>query len=400
MASIKDQIKIIKDVVSSNDKENIIKKIANIHPIILMYYQMMDNTFEYYNDKLPDEYFNFDINDAIKMFIQIGDANFVNYIIKEFNFHKHCFVYKDKREKGTKIIETMIEYYIYTDDINNLNIIHDNINFGGLESFNTTYYIINNSIIYNKPKILELFLMDPNNNNEDNAEPNEFNNIICSHIMYRGDLVDIVNVFHKYSKKYPDFINFDFNIVFNAALVYGREKCMQYVLNNGTINYHYEKEGEGFTTVNEIYPFTDSIMYAIIGKNINCVRTIFDMFMSKINNDNWIEYFKFASVYGTLEIIKYMLTIKPHLVEQIDDFYNNILKFALCEANIDIVKFAIINGANYSKDMHEFVKDYNNGRGPEEAVDEDYIDFYMKKYALSDNFNEKYIECIRLINNF
>ena len=61
MASIEVQVNIIKDVLNTHDKELIINTIKNIHPIILMYYQMIDNTFEYYTDKLPEEYFNFKI---------------------------------------------------------------------------------------------------------------------------------------------------------------------------------------------------------------------------------------------------------------------------------------------------------------------------------------------------
>ncbi len=396
MASFQDQINIIKDVLMTHNKDTIVKTISSIHPVILMYYQMMDNTFEYYNDKLSEEYFKLDIDDTIKMLIDIGDVNFVNYIIKELNYNKCCFENQELYNKGIKIIESMIEHYFETEDIYNLNIIHENTNWA-----NTMSYVIHYSIIKNKPALLEMFLMNPKNNNIKDAEPDDFKSVQCSHIMYTGDLVEIVRVFHEYSKKYPDFIDFDFNLVFNAALVNGRYKCMQYALENGTINYHYEKEDNKLLTVNGIYPFTDSIMYAIIGKNIKCIQTVIDMFSNKINCINkWEEYFKFASVYGTIDIIKYMLTLKPYSPEQIEGFYNKILKFALCQANINIVKFAISNGASFNEEMNTFVKDYNHGRGPEEAIDDDYIDFYMVKYTLPDDFKKKYIECIKFINNY
>jgi hypothetical protein len=401
MESIQDKINIIKDILKTNDNDMIIDTIKNINPIILMYYQMMDNTFKHYNDKLPERHFNFDIKDAVEILINIGDANFVIYIIKEFKLYGDINL--QKYTKGSKIIENIVEYCVETNDINYLNILDDSIKSEDLESFNINYYVINKSIFNNNHQILENYLMDPKHNEEDDKDPDEFEAYICAQIMYCGDYVDIVRVFHEYSKKFPDFINFDFNLVFNAALVNGREKCMQYALNNSSIDYHYkieEKSPWGITMiVNEIYPFTDTIMYAIMGKNINCVQNVFNIFMDKIDNKNWEEYFKFASVYGTLEIIQYMITLKPYLVEQIEGFYNNILKFALCEANIDIIKYAMLNGAKFSNDMHDFVKDYNKDRGPEEAIDEDYIDFYMNKYTLPENFNEKYIECIKLIHN-
>jgi hypothetical protein len=403
MTTIKDQLNIIKDVFKKKDNDIIIKTITGIHPIILMYYQMIDSKLDYYIDKLPKEYFNFDIDDAIDIFIKIGDASFVTYIIKKCNLYVIDFLQTDRRTKGSKIIEEMIDYYIEMDDINNLNIIHENNKYFGSYGFNTTKIIIDNCIVQNKPKILELFIMDHKNNDIDDAEPENFKGYICSHIMFRGDLVDIVKIFHEYSKTFPDFINFDFNLVFNAALVNGRERCMLYALDNSLVDYYYEEEGEGFTTVNGIYPFTDTIMYAIIGKNINCVRRVFNMFMNKSNNiikeNYWEQYFKFAAVYGTVEIIKYMITIKPYLIEQIEDFYNNILKFALCDANIDIVKFAVNNGATFSNSIHYFVKDYNNGRSPEELpIDEDYIDFYMKKYKSPEDFDIKYMECMEYIH--
>ncbi len=394
MAQIQEQFNIIKDVVKTNNKDSIIKIINGIHPLILMYYQMMNNSFECYTNKLPKEYFDFDIDEAIKMFIKIDDISFVNYIIKKFCYNKLNI---DDYNKGIKIIEKLIEYYVFNDNINNINLLN-NINFESINYFNINYFVINECIIYNKPNILKMFLMEPDNNHEDNIEPDEFKSYICSHIMHRGDLVEIVKVFHEYSIKYPEYINFDYNLVFNCALVNGREKCMEYALKLGHIDYYYyEEEKCDYSTINSIYPFTDSIMYAIIGKNINCIKKVFEIFNNRIDNIKIKEYFNFASVYGNLDIIMYMLNYKSHMVQIDNQFYNNILKFALCEGNIDIVKFAKNNGAIYSTDMGNFIEDYNDGRGPEEAFDNDFIDFYMKKYALPEDYKQKYIECMKYL---
>jgi hypothetical protein len=403
MASIQDQINIIKNIIKTKDKGLIINTIKEINPVVLMYYQMIDNTFEYYTDKLYDGCFNFDIDDAIQQFIEFDDVDFIIYIIKEFNFHLNTFQNKENRLKGVKIIEEIIYYYIENNHVNNLSIIFEKCKcFEGSNSFHILDTIYDYCYRNNNFKILEMYLMDPSNNCEnDDTDPDEFNHTRCASLMSYGDYVDIIRVLHKYSEKYPAFLNFDFNLVFNAALVFGREKCIQYVLDNSTIDYHYEEEGEGFTKVNGIYPFTDSIMYAIMGKNINCVKIVLDIF--KINENNWEHYFKFAAVYGNLEIIQYMITIKPYLVDQIENFYTNILKFALCEGNIEIVKFAINNGATYStnlNDMLQFVENYNDGRGPEHmAIDEDYTCFYDEKYHHPENIDEKIAECIQFIHN-
>jgi hypothetical protein len=398
MASIEAQVNIIKDILKTQDKELIINTIKDINPIILMYYQMIDNTFEYYTDKLPEEYFNFDIDNAIQMFIDIDDIDFVFYIIKEFDLHINS-------DKGQQIMDEMIEYYIENDEIDNLNIIHQKSKCLHSNSFHTFKTVYDYCCRNNKHQIFEMFIMNPDNNDEDDAEPDDFNHTMCCPLMTYGDYVDIIKVLYKYSKEYPAFLNFDFNLIFNAAIIQGRYKCMQYCLDNSTIEYHYEEEKYSFPveTVNVIYPMTDSIMYAIIGKNMNCVRTVFDMFKNKLNDSNWEHYFKFASVYGTLEIIQYMIMIKPYLVDQIEGFYNNILKFALCEGNIEIVRFAIINGANYSSnrdDMIKFIKDYNEGRGPEYiGIDEDYSGFYDEKYHCPKNLDERIMECMRFIYN-
>ena len=402
MASIEDQVNIIKDVLKTKDKELIINTIKDIHPIILMYYQMIDNTFEYYNDKLPEEHFNFDIDNAIEMFIKIDDIDFIFYIIKEFNFHFNNHQNIVNRQKGQHIIDEMIRYYIENNDINNSNIIHDKNKYLDSNSFYTFKTIYDYCCKNNKPQILEMFIMNPDNNDEDDAEPDEFNHTMCCPLMTYGDYVDIIKVLYKYSKKYPAFLNFDFNLIFNAAIIQGRDKCMQYALDHSTIDYHYNEESYTYPVemVNEIYPITDSIMYAIIGKNMNCVRTVFDMFKNNINESNWEHYFKFASVYGTLEIIQYMIMIKPYLVDQIEGFYNNILKFALCEGNIKIVQFAILNGAIYSHNMRQFVEKYNEGREPEYiGIDEDYSGFYDEKYHCPPNLDERIAECMLFIHN-
>ena len=83
MASIQDQVNIIKATIEKCGKDNIdeiINEIINthkIHPLIMLYYQMNDNTIEF-----PKKYFDFIIKEGpeLEIFKQICDTNFLNYI--------------------------------------------------------------------------------------------------------------------------------------------------------------------------------------------------------------------------------------------------------------------------------------------------------------------------------
>ncbi len=391
--SIQESINNIKEVLKTNNEKLIMSIIIDIDPIILLYYQMTNESFKYYTDKLPTMYCVLNCDEALRVFIKINDAQFFNYAVKILKFQNASIGHK------------MIIHYIENNDVASLNIIKD------LNPYSITNAIIDYCFQNNKHEILKQYLMNPENNDIDFAEDNEFNNTMCGPIMSKGDLIDIIKVFSECSQQFPDRVDFDFNLVFNAALVFGREKCMHFLLNKYTINYIYKKEDDAFNSYmyfHEIktdsdfyssFPFTDSIMYAIMGKNINCVCLVLDMFKNEIKHENWKHYINFAAVYGTLEIIKYMITIKPYMVEEIDNFYNNILKFALCKVNIDIVKFAISNEATFSESFHEFVENYNEYRSTEEdAIDNDHFDFYVKKLLYPADFDEKYAECMRIIN--
>ncbi len=429
MESIGNQINIINDVLKTQDATLITNTINSINPIIIMYYKMTDASINSYIDKKPlEEYFNFDDND-VDILIKINDINFVIYLINELTFiinHFNSIHPKEEffnskaldsyngipidtkeqyQRKINYLITNMIMNYIETNDMDNIKIMIDN-KFFFADDF------IESCISNNNPKALNMFLMEPSNhiedfeniedNNSDSYIPDDadhFKGFYCSYIFEHGDLVEIIKVFYEFSKKFPQFSGFDFNLVFNGALMYGRNKCMHYVLNNSVVDYYHENSNPG-TTITDIFEFNDSISYAIMGKNMNNIETVFDMFMNHIDNDNWEYYFKFAAVYGTLDIIKYMITLKPHLVDIIDNFYNNILKFALCQGDLDIVKFAMDNGAKYSTDMIEFAKEYNNGREDNvEIFTDDYLSYDEFLFGLPENIDEKIEECMRFIHN-
>jgi len=291
MSTIQDKINIINDVLNTQNEELIMNTIKDIHPVILTYYEMTNETFKNYTDNLPEGYFHIDINDdVIDIFIEIGDANFVIYADNEY-------------DTDNEIIRMMLTHYVKTDDANNLQIINNN---SDVDVSYCCFY-------HNKPELLKTIIMEPANNTN---EADHFKENKCGLIMGEGDLLEIIKVYHEHSTTYPDFSSFNFNLVFNGALAYGREVCMQYALNNSTIDYNYQIN-YNYETEPQMFPFYDTIMYAIIGKNMICVQTVFDMFMNQpnvIDNNNWTQYFNFAAVYGSLEIILIrLLVIKDYV---------------------------------------------------------------------------------------
>ncbi len=386
MELIQAQFNTIKEVVETNNEEHIMNTIDIMHPLSILYYKMSNESFITYINKLPEDFFSdIDYDELNDMIVEIDNINFLIYALKELNILNEDF-------DMCLVIGEMILNFVHENNISNLKLIYDELGFNDK--------IVTISIACNKPEILKQFINNPYDQYDEDDDI--FYRFICSKIMSSGDFIDIVQVYHKDSDNSLD--NYDMNHLFKCALVYGREMCMHYALNNSNIEYYYEDEPElegNITDVVTIYPFSDSIMYAIIGKNMNCIQTVFNIFNNQIKDENWKEYFKFASVYGTLEIIKYMITIKPYLVDQIENFYTNILKFALCEGNLDIVEYAINNGATFSNEFIEFANDYNSGREVYhfDGIEDDYTLFYEKKYIHPIDIKERIESCLRFIHN-
>jgi hypothetical protein len=396
MASIQDQLNIIKETIEKFGNDNIdeiINEIINthkIHPLIMLYYQMNNNTIEF-----PKKYFDFIIKEGpeLELLKQICDANFINYISDYTKKYKVSLL-----DGNIFYSHIIIEEFVKKNNVNNL-----------LITWNTTkdktYLPMLLSIIVsfifknNKHQVLLEFI----NNIDVNSleEYYAFNDDFLIQIMESGDNLDFIRVYHQISNKFPDIIKFDFYRVIFASLINGHEKCMNYILDN--FNVENKKEANLKTFNLDIhFDFYDIFVYAIIGKNINCIRTLFDKF--KPSESNWEMYFKFAASFGTSETIKYMLIMKPNLAEQIDNFYNIILKFALANVNTDNIDFALNNGAVYSEDMEEFFKEFNEDRfvfGDNELYDfNDDINFNEKIYSLYEDFEENYKECMKKLKNY
>jgi hypothetical protein len=394
MESIQAQIDIIKNAITNLTEEEAINTIKNINPIIVMYYRMK-YSFENFN-KLPEEFWIFSVKDAVPILITIGDANLVKYIIEKYTY----FEEEIDMTNAWEILEAMIIHYKNKNDLSNLNIINkileDNIKELEYDGYS----------ILNYPHVVEQYLMNPNNYyyndyyyDSDDKNKYDFNQVSCSCILSRGDYVDIIRIFYECSQRFPDLIEFDFKIVFNCALVNGREAVMQFILQNFNYTelYSYNKSQSDI----DGYEFDDTIMYSLLGSNINCVRTVIELFRDKIKDDNWEEYFKFAATYSNLEVLQFLIIIKMNIIEQIDNFYNMILEYSLCNANYENVKLALDNGAEYSTNMSDFVNDFNEPRTNDYYPFEgDFSDFHSLVNQKCNNFDIKFNECMKYIMEY
>jgi hypothetical protein len=320
---------------------------------------------------------------------------------------------KDQPKETMKMIENdIINHENDIPYLIDLNIII----FNNIEKFTDNFEIIADNNYYNILKVCRIsdyFV-------EECSSGNNFIHINGSTILYNGDNVEIFqiyiefnNIYYSDSNEYEEYELFtDFKTLLNIALVYGREKTMQYALNNQNHLelYEYLTLGDYQTLILYPFLFNDTINYAIIGNNLNCISTIIDIYIASntIMDKNWESYFKFAAIYGNMEIINYFLVIKPFMQNIIEDFYNKMLQYALCNANIEVVNWALSNGAVYSQTMETFVNEFNNMRneyyrdygnnGGEH--NEDWSDYKLKIITLPSNFQTKYHECMELIHSY
>jgi hypothetical protein len=399
MSNIISIIENIKQSLTTNE-ETIINTIKDINPVILMYYQLnIDSSLEYYNNKLPKEYFNIfsieldEIPDNDNEYLIIDDEEEL-----EFNYDKCYQIEPNTRELLLELENfPLIQYYYekYKKYIHCNKIFCDiatkfikNNNFDSIKAIYPTIvnenYLIFEIINQNNIKMLGQVL---NILNKD-FDVIKFFKYNCGHIIQKYNIDIIKKIYELSQKSYNNFC--DINIIFNSSLVYGNQQYMQFALDKGATFEMEEKDN--------IY--RDTILYAIVGNNLNCLQTVIDMFSDKLIEKQWMHYLLFAATYGTPEIINFLLLHKPYMVEKIYDFYNKILKFALCNGNIECVKFAITHGAKFNnKETSEFINYYNilYKRSNQEDYSEDSYDFLNKIRTIPFNIHVLYEDCIEYI---
>jgi hypothetical protein len=392
----------IKQILATNNEETIINTINKINPVILMHYQLnIDSALEYYNNKLPKEHFNIfnvetdEVPDNNNEYLLIDDEEEL-----EFNYNKCYQIEQTTREILLELGNVQLVQHYYDKYVKYLHcskifldIATKFIKNNDFDSIKNIYpKIINeNFLIYellgqNNIEMLGQVLNIPNID----FDIIKFFKNNSGHIINRYN-IDIIKQIYQLSLNSENPF-FDINMILNAALVDGNEIIMQFALYNGAT---FEID-----TTDGIYK--DTIIYAIVGNNIKCCQTIIDLFVDKTEDKNWIHYFLLAAIYGTPEIIIYLLLHKPYMVEQIDNLYNKILNGALCNGNIECFKFAIANGATFNKE-HLFVFSKNFFhiiyiRSLEADINSYGIGFHNKIITLQQNRIELNKQCFEYID--
>jgi len=318
--------------------------------------------------------------------IKINNFNMADDEDKVLNENELNVIHHD--DDINYIIQNIVQEYVKKNDIDNINNIYGYLKYSVFE-------ILYQMILESNFELLDTFIIMNfyNNNNDGLEDDNVFNEALCKYIMREKNSLEMIRIFHNYHNAYPNKMNFDITTVFNCSLVNGNEKCMHYALNNGA---EYSINDNPFNNTEII----DTLTYAIIGKNLNCIKKVCSMYLTNfINEDNWERYILFASTFGTIEVLQYLINLKPHRIEQIEELYNKILKYALIDSNFDCIKYALNNGAIFNDDMETFVNEYNRlySRCTDDADHLDSYDFYIKLRTLSDNYEDELQKCINII---
>ncbi len=261
----------------------------------------------------------------------------------------------------------------------------------------------------NYSNILDICLHCDDFDYHEKYDYDDYEEIFQELIIETGDNVDIFKVLYEYwISKYGESIDIDFQYIFEVSLVNGYEKIMHFAFNNAECKYKIDHTNTNF---NNIFNFDDTITYAIMGQNINCMILVITVYSDNIKESNWQNYVLFAAMFGTLEIIKYLITIKPSIVLSIDNFYTKILQYSLCQVDIEIIRWSLDNGAQYSTEVENFIDTVNKIRdaGPssgyseislESYINEDKVAYYDSKYFYPENFHAKLNECKKFIHNY
>ena len=403
-----DRINHIKQNIFNNlPNELIINIMKHMGPVTLLYMEYLDPNFKYFSRMLPVSYFiNFtkytdDYNQVVKELAILSNERIIEKTCSIFhNLYNHF-----KSEFGPNKLmptpEQVVELLAFKKKMINFGnnifyqmVLNDNIE-GCIMMLSLNYLYINyETIIYeilelNKPNVLEQVVRAGIALNKSFSAFNYYGN----NVVKQYDSAEVMQKYIELSNEFPDHMYFDIDIFLRTTLNYGKVNCMQVALNNGANFQEYEWEDP-----EDYMNKSDSIIHAILGNNMTCIRTMFELVEIFELND-WKSYISFASVHGTVEIIEYIISKESNIINEYENIYNEILKYALCNANINVVQYALNNGAVYSDDMLEFVNDYNETRSEEPLeLDEDFDNFHYKRDKLPAHFQEKLNNCIALCN--
>ncbi len=229
-------------------------------------------------------------------------------------------------------------------------------------------------------------------------EDTEFNfDLYCTMILEKYDesFLEIIRKYIEMSNTFDGFDTIDFQSLYECALITGHYDISQFARENGAVFIDYDEEEDSYTP--------GSISYAVVGNNLDCVKYVIDQYLEKndtpLFNIEWKNYIKWAAGFSTVEIINYIISNIEGIQNIFDNLYEYILEWALANGNIELVKYALVNGAIFNDNMHTRIIEYNLDRKPNESNIDDFTDFDYYTLSLTDNTKNNIEKCMTIIHS-
>jgi hypothetical protein len=219
--------------------------------------------------------------------------------------------------------------------------------------------------------------------------------IICIDIMELNDCVLCIQKLYELSNDvelrlfFDDYI-FDqsiMQVIMDCSLMAGCPQTLTFTLNNGAeyTEFEYTEPADEIEEL-DVIQRKPSILIAIIGKNMECIRKMFELSLeldqSREDPNFWVECINLASSHGTPEIIEYIKSLNPNIMQVIATyclcennlvskcFYTFIIEKALYNGNIQCFLYGMYKGGEFNNDMDNRTNLYLSILPREEEMDD------------------------------
>ncbi len=358
---------------------------------------MLNNSFWYFMKMIPDTTFNFIDCDSesVSVFLNhiktLNDDSITNFVINIFTNGLSIDI-------NTELMKA--NRSLFFDFLMECPLFLESINFNQYRKEFTQLVLV----LFNCNDPVKFEKICKSTFNPDSLEGFNFN-LYCTIILEENDksFLEIIKTYIQMLNntfKHDIFEEIDYQCLHECSLITGHYDLVLFAHENGAKFTEYDEDFDNeFAST-----FTPgSISYAIVGNNIDCVKYTIDAF-KKINNglllSEWMNYIKWTSSHGTLEILEYLINNIDGIQDIFDNFYGYILEWALTNGNIEIVQYALDNGAIFTDDMHTRIIEYNIKRPLKYDIDdEDHTDFNYYTLSFDDQNKDNIEKCMAIIHS-
>ncbi len=432
-------IKISSVIFHNIPAELIVHTIKFISPIYLMYFELLDPSFAFYNRMLPAEHFNMpsdneQIKHVIAELIRIGSYLLLNKYTMNFQAFVHTTrmdwvnhqslvgindEIKKQKERKFLITEKHFSGLIYDTEMECIK--NENLHMAKCISKVCGDNIIIRCVVTNNFEVFEQLVMYKISINSPISQ--EASDHILKLTVKNSACVRFISRYLDFILENPKFFVVNCASVFFNSLIHGSPHVMMKLIElskhtfDNLIWQMPRHNGESIQTTenklwieynwdheNDFLNYADSIIYAIRGKNLYCVHIMFlEMFKIKtttINTHILEKYIMFAASDGTLEILQYIINTVPNIESNIVNLYHKILLFAMLNANKEIVMFAKNKGAVLiAEQVKQYVENYNTAyRDNMPFMNNLSHIFHQYREEYINEYQSKFNECLALIS--